>query len=121
MLNYSVHNDMVPFVAEAVSDLRQGLNLLRNSTTAKVSELPKRWGRTDTEIEEFVKLFAQQNQTFRFKMAHHLDLLYSEVKDVKKFYNNTKGMLKHLLGKWNETRHGYQKSVDNQIALANKT
>ena len=125
MLNYSVHSDMVPFVAKAVSDLRQGLDMLRNSTTAKVGELWKRWGRTDTEIEDVVKLFAQQNQTFRFKMAHHLDLLFSEVKDVEKkqskMYNNTKGMITHLLGKWNETRHGNQKSVDNQIVPVNKT
>ena len=124
-LNYSVHNDMMPFVAEAVSDLRQELDMLRNSTTAKVTELWKRWGRTETEIEDVVKLFAQQNQTFRFKMAHRLNLLYLEVKDVEKkqpkFYDNIKRMLEHLLGKWNETRLTLQKSVNNQIVRVNKT
>ena len=61
-LNYSVHTDMVPFVVEAVNDLRQELKSM--------------------------------------------------------FHNDT---LKQLRSQLNETRHGLQRSVGNQIARANKT
>ncbi len=124
-LNYSVHTDMVPFTVEAVNDLRHELNILRNSTTANVSELWKVWSKTNTEIEDVVKLMAQQNDTFHFKMEYHSDTLYAEVKDVenkqRKFHNDTKRILKQLRSQMNETRHGLQRSVDNQIARANKS
>ena len=124
-LNYSIHNDMMPFVAEAMNDLRQELSILRNSTTAHVSELWKQLGRADAEIEDFVKLFAQQNQTFHFKMAYHSDVLYSELKDVERkqssFHNNTRRVLNELRSDLNETRHGLEQSVDSKIAQVNKT
>ena len=112
-LNYSVHNDMMPFVAEAMNDLRMELSIVRNSTAANVSELWKQWSRTNAEIEDVVKLFAQQNQTFHFKMAYHSDVLYSELKDVKRkqsrFHNNSRRVQNELLSDINETRHGLEK------------
>ena len=124
-LNYSIHNDMMPFVAEAMNDLRQQLSIVRNSTTANVSELWKQLGRADAEIEDVVKLFAKQNQTFHFKMAYHSDVLYSELKDVERkqsrFHNNTTRVLNELRSDLNETRHGLHQSIDNQIADVNKT
>jgi uncharacterized protein YukE len=124
-LNSSVHNYIMPFVNKAVTDLSQELNILRISTAANITELWKRWRRTDAEMEDVVKLLAQQNETFHFKMAYHSDTLYSEEKDVErkqsKFHNDTRRMLNSLHGQLNETRRGILQSVDNRIAQANKT
>ncbi len=83
-LNKSVHTDIAPFIISAVNDVRKELDMLRKSTTANVSGLWKHWNRTDAEIEDIIKMIAQQNETLHFKIAYHSDVLYSEVKDIEK-------------------------------------
>lgn len=122
-LNKSIHADITPFLISAVKDIRHELNTLRKLTTANVSELWKHWNRTDAEIEDVIKLIAQQNETFHFKIAYHSDRLYSEVKDVEKkqskFRDYTVRNMKDIRGEMNQTRHGLQQRFDNEIARAN--
>jgi chromosome segregation ATPase len=124
-LNYSVRRDVLPFIVAAVNDLRQELNVLRNSTTTNVSELWKHWNQTNTEVEDIVKLMVQQNKTLHFKMAYQSDFLYSELKTAEKkqskFLNDTNKIVTELRTELSQTRHSLQENIDNQIVLANKT
>ena len=82
-LNQSIHIDIVPFIISVVKDVKRELDMLRNTTTANVSGLWKHWNRTDAEIEDIMKLIAQQNETIHFKIAYS-DVVYSKVKAIEK-------------------------------------
>ena len=124
-LNDSVHTDMVHFVVSLMNNLKQELTILRNSTATNISELWKHWNRTDAEIEDIIKLMAQQNETLHFKIAYHSDVLYSKVKDIEnkqsKFHSDTKRNIKELRRDLNQTRYNLQNNFDNQISRMNKT
>ena len=124
-LNDSVHTDMVHFVVSLMNNLKQELTILRNSTATNISELWKHWNRTDAEIEDIIKLMAQQNETLHFKIAYHSDVLYSKVKDIEnkqsKFHTDTKRNIKELRRDLNQTRYNLQNNFDNQISRMNKT
>ncbi|CAB3983226.1 Hypothetical predicted protein [Paramuricea clavata] len=124
-LNKSIHTDITPFLISAVKDVSDELNTLRKLTTANVSELWRHWNRTDAEIEDIIKLIAQQNETLHFKIAYHSDRLYSEVKDVEKKQSRLRDYtvknVKDIRNEMNQTRQGLQQSFDNEIARANRS
>jgi vacuolar-type H+-ATPase subunit I/STV1 len=122
-LNKSVHTDIAPFIISAVNDVRKELDMLRKSTTANVSGLWKHWNRTDAEIEDIIKMIAQQNETLHFKIAYHSDVLYSEVKDIEKkqsrFHNYTNRNMKNIRSEMNQTRQSLQHTFNTEIARVN--
>ncbi len=122
-LNKSVHTDIAPFIISAVNDVRKELDMLRKSTTANVSGLWKHWNRTDAEIEDIIKMIAQQNETLHFKIAYHSDVLYSEVKDIEKkqsrFHNYTNRNMKNIRSEMNQTRQSLQHTFNAEIARVN--
>ena len=115
-LNKSVHSDITSFVTSAVNDLRQELN----KTITKIARLSER---TDSEIDDIVKLLSQQNETLHFKIAYHSDALLSEVKSIEekqtKFHNDTTKTLKKVRNELNQTKVSLQQNIINEISRAN--
>ena len=122
-LNQSIHIDIVPFIISAVKDVKRELDMLRNTTTANVSGLWKHWNRTDAEIEDIIKLIAQQNETIHFKIAYHSDVLYSKVNTIEKrqsrFHNYTVTNMKDIRGELDQTRRHLEQTFDTKLARAN--
>ena len=122
-LNQSVHTEIVPSIISALKEVKRELDMLRNTTTANVSSLWKHWNRTDAEVEDIIKLIAQQNETIHFKIAYHSDVLYSKVKAIEKeqsrLHNYTVRSMKDTRGKLNQTRHHLEQTFDTKLARAN--
>ncbi|XP_046858746.1 dynein regulatory complex subunit 4-like [Xenia sp. Carnegie-2017] len=127
-LNESIYKDTRKYLVSATQDLRHDINGLQNWTilTARnLSELWRRWNRTDTEVEDIIKLIRQHNETLHFKIAYHSDALSIKIKDVEnkqsRFENRTLRDQLTLTQALNKSVSGLKRMIRKEIQQTNAT